>query len=123
MSNHATESKPYYVTPPIYYVNDRPHIGHCYTTLIADVAARAHRLAGRDVFFLTGTDEHAEKVSKTAQENDKTPYEWATINAERFKEAFEFMGFSNDDFVRTTEDRHKERASAYIRKLMDQLID
>jgi methionyl-tRNA synthetase len=120
MSTDPTNQKPYYVTTPIYYVNDRPHIGHCYTTLIADVAARAQRLVGRDAFFLTGTDEHAEKVSKTALENEKTPYEWATINAERFKDAFTFMNFSNDDFVRTTEDRHISRASAYIKKLMDQ---
>jgi len=120
MSTEKNQSTPYYITTPIYYVNDRPHIGHCYTTLIADVAARAQRLVGRDTFFLTGTDEHAEKVSKTAIENDKTPYEWATINAERFKDAFAFMNFSNDDFVRTTEDRHITRASAYIKKLMDQ---
>jgi methionyl-tRNA synthetase len=120
MSTDQTNQKPYYVTTPIYYVNDRPHIGHCYTTLIADVAARAQRLVGRDTFFLTGTDEHAEKVSKTAVENDKTPYEWATLNAERFREAFSFMNFSNDDFVRTTEDRHTSRASAYIKKLMEQ---
>lgn len=120
MSTNHTNQKPYYITTPIYYVNDRPHIGHCYTTLIADVAARAQRLMGRDVFFLTGTDEHAEKVSKTAGENDKTPYEWATINAERFKDAFELMNFSNDDFVRTTEDRHKTKAVEYITKLMEQ---
>lgn len=118
--NTDTDQKPYYITTPIYYVNDRPHIGHCYTTLIADVAARAQRLMGRDVFFLTGTDEHAEKVSKTAAENGKTPMEWATINAERFKAAFEFMNFSNDDFVRTTEDRHKTKAVEYIQQLLDQ---
>ncbi len=120
LSSNASNQTPYYITTPIYYVNDRPHIGHCYTTLIADVAARAQRLVGRDVFFLTGTDEHAEKVSKTAAENNKTPYEWATINADRFKAAFEFMNFSNDDFVRTTEDRHKDKASAYIKQLLDQ---
>ncbi|MDF1808343.1 MAG: methionine--tRNA ligase [Phycisphaerales bacterium] len=119
MSNQNTDHTPYYITTPIYYVNDRPHIGHCYTTLIADVAARAQRLIGRDVFFLTGTDEHAEKVSKTAAENDKTPYEWATINADRFKAAFDFMNFSNDDFVRTTEDRHKSKAVEYITQLKD----
>ena len=111
---------PYYVTTPIYYVNDRPHIGHCYTTLLADVAARAQRLIGRDVFFLTGTDEHAEKVSAAAAERGLTPLDWATQNAERFKDAFAFMGFSNDDFVRTTEDRHTSRASAYIAKLLEQ---
>lgn len=120
MPTNDTNQKPYYITTPIYYVNDRPHIGHCYTTLIADVAARAQRLIGRDVFFLTGTDEHAEKVSKTAAENGKTPYEWATINAERFKDAFAFMNFSNDDFVRTTEDRHKTKAVEYIKQLLDQ---
>jgi methionyl-tRNA synthetase len=108
-----------YITTPIYYVNDRPHIGHCYTTLLADVAARAQRLAGRDVFFLTGTDEHAEKVSRSAAEHGVSPMEWATTNAQRFRDAFAFMGFSNDDFVRTTEDRHTTRASAYIQRLVD----
>jgi methionyl-tRNA synthetase len=112
---------PYYVTTPIYYVNDRPHIGHCYTTLIADVAARFERLrrgSGKDVFFLTGTDEHAEKVVETAAKRGLAPMDWATRNADEFRKAFGFMGFSNDDFVRTTEDRHKDRASAYIKKLM-----
>ena len=114
-------TEPYYVTTPIYYVNDRPHIGHCYTTLIGDLAARAQRLIGgpdRPVFFLTGTDEHAEKVSKSAAEHGKTPMAWATLNADRFKDAFAFMNFSHDDFVRTTEDRHTSRASAYIERLM-----
>lgn len=110
---------PYYVTTPIYYVNDRPHIGHCYTTLIGDVAARMHRLIGRDVFFLTGTDEHAEKVVVKATENGVSPLEWADRNAAEFRKAFAFMNFSNDDFVRTTEDRHKSKASAYIQQLVD----
>ena len=119
MSEPTPDHAPYYITTPIYYVNDRPHIGHCYTTLVADVAARAQRLMGRDVFFLTGTDEHAEKVVTTAKEKGRTPMEWATINAERFKAAFAFMNFSHDDFVRTTEDRHKTRASGYIQRLVD----
>ena len=122
MPTDTPNQRPYYITTPIYYVNDRPHIGHCYTTLIADVAARAQRLVGRDVFFLTGTDEHAEKVSKTAAEHGKSPYEWATINAERFREAFAFMNFSNDDFVRTTEDRHITKAVGYIARLKDEGI-
>jgi len=113
------DQRPYYITTPIYYVNDRPHIGHCYTTLLADVAARAQRLIGREVFFLTGTDEHAEKVAAAAKEQGVAPIEWATINAERFKDAFEAMGFSNDDFVRTTETRHTQRAGAYIERLLD----
>src|SRR5690606_14687826 len=111
----------WYGTTPIYYVNDRPHIGHCYTTLVADVAARFQRMirgGGDDVFFLTGTDEHAEKVVTSAREHGMTPMDWATINAERFKEAFSFMGFSNDDFIRTTDERHRSRASAYIERLV-----
>ena len=110
---------PFYVTTPIYYVNDRPHIGHCYTTLIADVTARLARLQGRDVFFLTGTDEHAEKVVTSAAAHSMTPLQWADLNADRFRDAFAFMNFSNDDFVRTTEDRHKTRASSYIQRLVD----
>jgi methionyl-tRNA synthetase len=109
---------PYFVTTPIYYVNDRPHIGHCYTTLVADVAARAARLAGRDVFFLTGTDEHAEKVVAKAREAGVSTGAWADRNAAAFRDAFAFMNFSNDDFIRTTEDRHKTRASAYIERLV-----
>lgn len=114
----------FYVTTPIYYVNDRPHIGHCYTTLLADVAARFARLregpdAPERVFFLTGTDEHAEKVVASAREHGVSVQEWADRNAEAFRRAFAQMGFSNDDFVRTSEARHKERASAYIRRLMD----
>ena len=112
----------YYVTTPIYYVNDRPHIGHCYTTLLADVAARFQRLRlGRpqDVFCLTGTDEHAEKVVQSASDRGFTPLAWADRNAAEFRKAFDAMDFAYDDFVRTTEDRHKDRASAYIQKLVD----
>ncbi|HRQ73503.1 MAG TPA: methionine--tRNA ligase [Phycisphaerales bacterium] len=111
--------EPYYVTTPIYYVNDRPHIGHCYTTVVADVAARFARLLGRDVFFLTGTDEHAEKVVSTARERGLTPRQWADANAAEFRRAFRLMGIAESDFMRTSEDRHKTRASAYIRRLMD----
>lgn len=112
-------STPYFITTPIYYVNDRPHIGHCYTTTIADVAARFARLLGRDTFFLTGTDEHAEKVVKTALERGYTPQEWADINALAFKKAFDLMSISYDDFMRTSQDRHKQRASTLIAQLMD----
>jgi len=119
---------PYYITTPIYYVNDRPHIGHCYTTLLCDVAARFQRLVhgqppdasepDRRVFFLTGTDEHAEKVVTAAREHGMSPMAWADRNADAFRSAFEAMRFSNDDFVRTTEDRHTSRASAYIERLV-----
>ncbi|MDQ7013641.1 MAG: methionine--tRNA ligase [Planctomycetota bacterium] len=113
------EKKPYYITTPIYYVNDRPHIGHCYTTTVADVAARFARLLGRDVFFLTGTDEHAEKVVTTARERGHSPQEWADINAAEFVKAFDLMSIDYDDFMRTSQERHKARASAYIKQLMD----
>mgnify|MGYP001234661982 CR=1 FL=1 len=109
---------PLYITTPIYYVNDRPHIGHCYTTLIGDVAARMARLLGRDTFFLTGTDEHAEKVVTSATQRGLTPIQWADKNADEFRAAFKAMNFSNDDFVRTTETRHTTRAAAYIEKLV-----
>lgn len=112
---------PYYITTPIYYVNDRPHIGHCYTTVVADVAARFQRLirgSSKDVFFLTGTDEHADKVVKSAGEHAVSPQEWADRNAEEFRRAFRFMGVSNDDFIRTTEPRHREKVGRYIAALM-----
>lgn len=112
----------YYITTPIYYVNDRPHIGHCYTTLLADVAARAQRLIAGErsgAFFLTGTDEHAEKVVSSASAHGVSPIEWADRNAGEFRKAFDSMGFSHDDFVRTTEPRHWERAQAYIARLVE----
>ncbi|MFG0282850.1 MAG: methionine--tRNA ligase [Phycisphaerales bacterium JB039] len=111
----------WYGTTPIYYVNDRPHIGHCYTTLVADVAARFQRLcrgSADDVFFLTGTDEHAEKVVTAAAEHGKTAQQWADINAQRFREAFAEINCSNDDFIRTSEKRHTERVEAFIAALM-----
>lgn len=113
-----SDPAPLYITTPIYYVNDRPHIGHCYTTLVGDVAARMARLVGRDTFFLTGTDEHAEKVVTSATQRGLTPIQWADQNAAEFRAAFEAMNFSNDDFVRTTEARHISRASHYIEKLV-----
>ncbi len=109
----------FYATTPIYYVNDRPHIGHCYTTLLADVLARFHRLAGDDVLMLTGTDEHAQKVIDRAQDAGVSVQAWADQNAQAFREAFAFMEIAQDDFVRTSEDRHKSRASGYIQKLVE----
>ncbi|MCC7193893.1 MAG: methionine--tRNA ligase [Phycisphaeraceae bacterium] len=109
----------FYVTTPIYYVNDRPHIGHVYTTTIADILARYHRLAGDDVFFLTGTDEHATKVVDSAAAHNTTPLAWADRNAAAFEETFAKLGISNDDFIRTTQPRHKERVQRYVQRLMD----
>lgn len=97
----------YYVTTPIYYVNDSPHIGHVYTTLAADVIARFKRLDGFDVHFLTGTDEHGQKVEKTAKQKGHSPVEYCNHVSARFKEVADTMGFQYDDFIRTSEERHK----------------
>lgn len=110
---------PFYITTPIYYVNDRPHIGHLYTTTIADVLARYHRLIGDNVFFLTGTDEHAAKVVDAAAQRDLTPQAWADQNAKAFQDTFERLGIDNNDFIRTSQDRHKTRVQHYVRQLLD----
>ncbi|MFZ3071985.1 MAG: class I tRNA ligase family protein, partial [Thermodesulfobacteriota bacterium] len=101
--------KKFFVTTPIYYVNDIPHIGHAYTTVATDVAARYKRLklGKENVFFLTGTDEHGQKVEKAASAANKTPKEFADGVVVRFKELWKRLNISNDDFVRTTETRHK----------------
>jgi methionyl-tRNA synthetase len=96
----------FYVTTPIYYVNDAPHIGHAYTTVTADAIARWHRLLGDDVHFLTGTDEHGLKVAQSADAAGITPLEQADRYSDRFREAWELLGISYDDFIRTTEPRH-----------------
>ncbi|MEL7087191.1 MAG: methionine--tRNA ligase, partial [Planctomycetota bacterium] len=112
--------KTFYVTTPIYYVNARPHIGHVYTTVIADVMARYHRLRGDDTFFLTGTDEHGKKVADAAQENGVNPQEYTDQISAEFRGVFDRYRISHDDFIRTTESRHKERATRYIKQLIDQ---
>ncbi|HWE55856.1 MAG TPA: methionine--tRNA ligase [Acidimicrobiales bacterium] len=96
----------YYVTTPIYYVNDAPHIGHAYTTVIADGLARWHRLSGDDVWFLTGTDEHGLKVQRAAEANGLSAREHADRTSARYQEAWQLLDISNDDFIRTTEERH-----------------
>jgi methionyl-tRNA synthetase len=109
----------FYVTTPIYYVNDRPHIGHVYTTTVADIVARYRRLRGDDVFFLTGTDEHAAKVVDSAAERGLTPLQWADRNADAFQDTFQRLRFTHNDFIRTSQDRHKQKVTAYVRKLLD----
>ena len=109
----------FYVTTPIYYVNDAPHIGHAYTTVIADAMARWHRLLGDDVFFLTGTDEHGLKVAQTAEQNGVTPQEWTDRTSERFKEAWSELDIAYDDFIRTTEPRHYTAVQAFLQKIHD----
>ncbi|MEK9662818.1 MAG: methionine--tRNA ligase, partial [Alphaproteobacteria bacterium] len=97
---------PYYLTTPIYYVNDKPHIGHAYTTLACDVLARFMRLDGRDVFFLTGTDEHGQKVEKSARNAGIDPQAFTDQVSQNFRQLAADMNYSHDDFIRTTEPRH-----------------
>ena len=109
----------FYVTTPIYYVNDVPHIGHAYTTVAADVAARFHRLKGLEVRFLTGTDEHGQKVARAAEENGRSPQEWVDSIVPAWQELWKRLDISNDDFIRTTEDRHKKRVQEFWQRLYD----
>ena len=101
-------STSFYVTTPIYYVNDRPHIGHAYTTLLADVLARYHRNLGQETFFLTGLDEHGQKVQQAAERRNVEPMKHCDEMAPRFIELWEKLHISYDDFIRTTETRHKK---------------
>ncbi|MCL4478290.1 MAG: methionine--tRNA ligase [Deltaproteobacteria bacterium] len=98
----------FYITTPIYYVNDVPHIGHAYTTIAADVLARYRRLRGDEVLFLTGTDEHGKKIQRSAEQRAITPQELADDVVIKFKDAWKLLNISNDDFIRTTEKRHIE---------------
>jgi methionyl-tRNA synthetase len=112
-------SSPFYVTTPIYYVNDVPHIGHAYTTVVADALARWRRLWGDDVVFLTGTDEHGLKIQRAAEANGVTPLEWADRTSARFAEAWALLDISNDDFIRTTEPRHYEAVAEFLQRVYD----
>ncbi len=112
-------NKRFYVTTPIYYVNDIPHIGHAYTTVAADILARYNRLIGNDVFFLTGTDEHGQKVEKAAQEKGHSPKEQADLMVENFKALWNKLNISNDAFIRTTDTEHKKTVQGLLQMLMD----
>ena len=109
----------FYITTPIYYVNDVPHIGHAYTTIIADALSRYNKLAGKKVFFLTGTDEHGQKIEKSAQEKGIKPIELADKVVKRFKSLWEELDISYDYFIRTTEKRHENGVQDLFRKLKE----
>ena len=111
--------KVFYITTPIYYVNDMPHIGTAYTTLAADVMARYHRLKGSEVFFLTGTDEHGQKVAQAAEARGESPQAWADKMAPQFIDTWKLLNISNDDFIRTTQERHTRVAQLFIEKLKE----
>src|SRR5262245_66029551 len=100
-------TRTFYLTTPIYYVNARPHLGHAYTTIVADAMARYHRLLGEDVWFLTGTDEHGDNIARTAAKMGVSPQAYADEISQAFRDAWRKLDISNDDFIRTTETRHK----------------
>ena len=108
-----------FITTPIYYVNDRPHIGHVYTTTICDAWARFQRLMGHDVFFLTGTDEHGQKVEQSAEARGMTPQALADENSAEFRRIMGMFDLTNDEFIRTTDPRHERQVQALVKRLMD----
>ena len=111
-------TKSFYLTTPIYYVNDAPHIGHAYTTVAGDVLTRWHRQKGESVWFLTGTDEHGQKVMRTAEANNVAPQQWVDkLVADAWKPNWEHLNIANDDFIRTTEKRHTERVQKFLQSL------
>jgi methionyl-tRNA synthetase len=112
--------KTFYITTPIYYVNDVPHIGHAYTTIIADAASRFKKMMGYDVFFLTGTDEHGQKIEKAAAARDIQPIELADQMVVRFKDLWKALNIDYDDFIRTSQLHHEQVVQSLFQKLKDQ---
>jgi methionyl-tRNA synthetase len=111
--------KSFYITTPIYYVNASPHIGHAYTTIVADVLARYHRMAGDDTFFVTGTDEHGDKIAEAAQKAGITPKEYADKISEQFRNLWPELSVTNDYFIRTTDANHIETVRGILQKVYD----
>ena len=109
----------FYISTPIYYVNDKPHIGHAYTTILADVIARFYRQLNYDTFFLTGLDEHGQKVQEAASNRKVEPQDHCNAMAPRFTELWEKLHISNDDFIRTTEERHKKVVQEFLQLVFD----
>ena len=108
----------FYITTPIYYPNAEPHLGHVYTTICCDVIARYHRLRGDDTWFLTGTDEHGIKMVKTAEQQGITPQQLADQNAAVFQALWPELKITHDDFIRTTDPRHKAGVKTIVQKLV-----
>ena len=112
-------NKRYYVTTPIYYVNDIPHIGHAYTTIAADILSRRNRIVGNEVFFLTGTDEHGQKVEKAAKEKGRSPKDHADLMVENFKHLWQKLEISEHSFIRTTDPEHIKTVQGLLQLLWD----
>src|SRR3989338_4788101 len=113
------ERKKFYITTPIYYVNDKPHIGSSYTTIAADVAARLHRQLGEEVYFLTGTAEHGSKIAESAEKAGKDPQAFVNEMSAKFSMAWDILGVAPDDFIRTTEERHTKAVNLFFNKLKE----
>jgi len=111
--------KNFYVTTPIYYVNAEPHIGHAYTTVLADFMKRFNEMLGNNSYFLTGTDEHGDKIAEAAENNNTTPDKYAAMISEKFRNSWANMKIANDDFIRTTEDRHIKVVQSILQKVYD----
>lgn len=112
-------AKKFYITTPIYYVNARPHIGHAYTTIACDTIARRERLMGSETYFLTGTDEHGQKIQRAAEAAGKSPQKFTDDVSAEFRALWNRMGISYDDYIRTTSDRHKQGVQELWRKIRD----
>jgi len=112
-------AKSFYITTPIYYVNASPHIGHAYTTIVADALARYHRMAGEDTFFVTGTDEHGDKIAEAAQKAGITPKEYADKISAQFRNLWPELSITNDYFIRTTDTNHIETVRNILQKVYD----
>ncbi len=117
----TTSSHPnrFFLTTPIYYVNARPHLGHAYSTIVCDAIALRKRALGIDTWFLTGTDEHGQKVARAAEEQGLSPLEWTDQLAPRFAEAWADLDIANDDFIRTTEPRHRDAVQHFLGRIND----
>jgi methionyl-tRNA synthetase len=112
-------NKKFYITTPIYYVNDKPHIGHAYTTIAADILARYHRMIGDKTFFLTGTDEHGAKIEEKAKELGMAPKQFVDEITAKFQLAWDELNISNDRFIRTTEEEHRKA----VRETLEYMYD
>ncbi len=112
-------SNKYYVTTPIYYVNAEPHIGHAYTTIVADFLKRFYKMRGYDSYFLTGTDEHGDKIQKAADNSKETPQAYSDKISALFQKTWKDIGIDNDDFIRTTDERHKKVVQQILQKVFD----
>ncbi|PZQ43244.1 MAG: methionine--tRNA ligase, partial [Micavibrio aeruginosavorus] len=103
----SSDKKTFYITTPIYYVNDKPHLGHAYTSIACDVMARHKKLDGYETYFLSGTDEHGQKVQQAAEAKGIDPQSFTDEVSQNFRDLLPALNVSNDDFIRTTEERHK----------------